>query len=232
MADCSRTVDDVKSLMESFSGSGPQQMTEFYDRWAPTYEQDSNALNYRPAHLAVDLVNSKFSGSREEAQVLDLACGTGLVAKLMSELGFRHFVGVDCSKGMLDQAAKTGLYQDLKLATLGAEPLPAETGTFDVVIITGSLHEDYVPVSVVREFCDALKPGGFACMTAVDRKTELGDKYRASLQRELQLMEEEGRWTHVSTHQIEQYMLDVYRDDKQNKHYIQGTMYLYRKSLN
>ncbi|KAM8735695.1 methyltransferase-like protein 27 [Acanthopagrus schlegelii] len=232
MADCSRTVADVKSLMESFSGSGPQQMTEFYDRWAPTYEQDTNTLNYRPAHLAVELINSKFSGSREEAQVLDLACGTGLAAKLMSELGFRHFVGVDCSKGMLDQAAKTGLYQDLKLASLGAQRLPAEAGTFHVVMIIGALHEDYVPVSVVREICDALRPGGYACMTAVDPSSESGDRYRASLQRELQLMEEEGLWTHVSTQQIERYMLDVFEDhdDKQGERYFQGTMYLYRKS--
>ncbi|XP_037639608.1 uncharacterized protein LOC119496401 isoform X4 [Sebastes umbrosus] len=45
----------------------------------------------------------------------------------MVELGFRHFVGVDSSKLMLEQAAKTGLYQDLKLALLGTEPLPTQT---------------------------------------------------------------------------------------------------------
>ncbi len=46
----------------------------------------------------------------------------------MVEVGFRHFVGVDGSKGMLQQAAKTGLYQDLRLAVLGLEPLPAQSG--------------------------------------------------------------------------------------------------------
>jgi len=46
----------------------------------------------------------------------------------MVELGFKHFVGVDGSQGMLDQAAKTGLYKELKLALLGTEPLPARTG--------------------------------------------------------------------------------------------------------
>lgn len=47
----------------------------------------------------------------------------------MVKLGFRRFVGVDGSKGMLQRAAETGLYQDLRLALLGTERLPAQTGT-------------------------------------------------------------------------------------------------------
>lgn len=46
----------------------------------------------------------------------------------MFELGFRHFVGVDGSEGMLQIAEKTGLYQDLKLVLLGPQPLPVQTG--------------------------------------------------------------------------------------------------------
>lgn len=41
----------------------------------------------------------------------------------MFDLGFKHFVGVDGSKGMLEQAAKSGLYRELKLALLGTDPL-------------------------------------------------------------------------------------------------------------
>ncbi|KAK5879467.1 hypothetical protein CesoFtcFv8_022580 [Champsocephalus esox] len=104
---------------------------------AETYDQDLDMLNYRAPQLAVDFLDANFPGAREEVQVLDVACGSGLVGKLMAELGFRHFVGVDCSQGMLDQAAKTGLYQDLRLALLGSDPLPAQTGVFDVVMLVG-----------------------------------------------------------------------------------------------
>ncbi|KAJ4928651.1 hypothetical protein JOQ06_004278 [Pogonophryne albipinna] len=127
-------------------------------------DTDLDLLNYRAPHLAVDFLDANFPGAREEVQVLDVACGSGLVAKLMAELGFRHFVGVDCSKGMLDQAAKTGLYQDLRLALLGSDPLSAQTGVFDVVILVGGLGAGFAPVSVVRELCHAAKPGGFVCM--------------------------------------------------------------------
>lgn len=106
-------------------------------------------------------------------------------------MGFRHFVGVDGSEGMLRKAEKTGLYQDLKLVLLGPQPLPVQTGVththlphihkyspvllvltegisllvpdvFDVVTIVGALDAGFVPVSAVRELCRAAKPGDFS----------------------------------------------------------------------
>lgn len=38
-------------------------------------------LDYRAPSLAADSIASHFSGVREAAVVLDVACGTGLVAK-------------------------------------------------------------------------------------------------------------------------------------------------------
>ncbi|XP_033495685.1 methyltransferase-like protein 27 isoform X1 [Epinephelus lanceolatus] len=235
MSDCSRTVDDVRTFLQSSKGFDPQQMMRFYDSWAETYEQDHNLMSYRAPHLAVDFLSKNFSGSPAEAQVLDVTCGSGWVAKLMVKLGFRHFVGVDGSKGMLEQAAKTGLYQDLKLALLGPEPLPAPTGVFDVVIIVGGLRAEFAPVSVVRELCQAAKLGGYICMSRVDPKSESGNNYKVSLEKELQLMEEEGLWTHVDTKEMDKYMMTVHNNhnnNNKNEQYFDGTMYLYRKSLN
>ncbi|KAE8289383.1 hypothetical protein D5F01_LYC13272 [Larimichthys crocea] len=158
MSDCSRTRDDVFTLFQFQIGDELQQTITFYDRWALTYNQDTTLINYRAIHHAVDFLNNHFSGNREEVQVLDVACGSGLAAELMVKLGFRLFVGVDGSKGMLEQAAQTGLYQDLKLALLGPEPLPAPPDTFDVVIMVGALDDGFAPVSVVRELCNAAKP--------------------------------------------------------------------------
>uniref|UniRef100_A0A8C9XY62 Methyltransferase type 11 domain-containing protein n=1 Tax=Sander lucioperca TaxID=283035 RepID=A0A8C9XY62_SANLU len=142
MSDGSRTVNDVKTFLKSSRDADPQQKMKFYDQWAETYEQVS--------HL-----------SRVSENVGEMA-----------ELGFRKFVGVDGSKGMLEQAAKTGLYQDLRLALLGTEPLPAQTDAFDVVMIVGALRDRFVPVSVVRELCYAL---GRAVRARVTNMTTLAD---------------------------------------------------------
>ncbi|XP_060889317.1 methyltransferase-like protein 27 [Labrus mixtus] len=231
MSDCCRSVDDVRAFLHSSKNLDPQERMKFYDSWAPTYERDSETISYRAPNIVVDFLNRNLPGSHEDVKVLDVACGSGLVGKLMSELGFRNFVGVDGSKGMLDLAAQSGLYQDLKLALLGTDQLPAQTGAFDLVVIIGALRAGFVPVSVIRELWQAAKPGGYVCMSRVDPKSESGEKYKLSMKRELQQMEEEGLWSPVSTGDMKKYMMDVYHNQKEDEQYLDGTMYLYRKSI-
>uniref|UniRef100_A0A8C2YZ55 Methyltransferase domain-containing protein n=1 Tax=Cyclopterus lumpus TaxID=8103 RepID=A0A8C2YZ55_CYCLU len=156
---------------------------------------------------------------------------------MMVELGFKHFVGVDGSQGMLDQAAKTGLYKELKLALLGTEPLPAQTGAFDVVIIVGALDPGFAPVSVVRELCHAAKPGGLVCMSRGDHRGAAGLDYKKDLERELQLMQEEGLWSPVGLKHTDRYMEDPHlntqrvQELQQDQRFISGTAYLYKKAL-
>ncbi|XP_071759843.2 methyltransferase-like protein 27 [Centroberyx gerrardi] len=234
MSDSSRSFADVRTYFLSGHTPDTKEHLKFYDVWAEKYEKDMSVAAYSAPTLAVNCLLSNFPGSREAALVLDVACGSGLVAKLMSELGFRHFVGVDSSKGMLEQAAKTGLYQDLRLALLGTQPLPAQADMFDVVTLVGALRFGLVPVSVVRELCHATKPGGFVCITGANHKVEFGHDYKAEVERELQLMEEEGLWTRVEAKETDRYIDDIYdrdRKDMQDEIHVSGTVYLYRKSL-
>ncbi|KAM9309928.1 methyltransferase-like protein 27 [Pholidichthys leucotaenia] len=191
-------------------------------------------MKYRGPHLAMDFLRANICGDNQEKKVLDVACGSGLVAKLMYDLGFRHFVGVDGSQCMLDQAAKIGLYQELKLALLGHQPLPANTDEFDVVIIIGSLRENLVPVTVIRELCNAAKPGGYICMSTRNPKTKSGGEYNASMERELQLMEEEGLWVREASEEMKKYMINIYDEnsgkEENSDNYLPGTLYLYRKT--
>lgn len=72
-------------------------------------------------------------------------------------------------------------------------------------------------------------------MSRVDPKSESGNKYKTSMEHELQLMVEEGLWSPVDTKEMHRYMMDVYNDkskDEKREEFLQGTMYLYRKSLN
>ncbi|XP_075934612.1 methyltransferase-like protein 27 isoform X1 [Anarhichas minor] len=237
MSDSCRTEFDARAAFQSSNSSDPKLCVQSYDSWAENYEEDCNLMSYRAPHLAVDFLSDNFPGSRGEARVLDVACGSGWIAKLMVELGFKHFVGVDGSQGMLDQAAKTGLYKELKLALLGTEPLPAPTGAFDVVIINGALDSGFAPVSVVRELCNAAKPGGFVCMSRGDHTGTAGDEYKKDLERELQLMEEEGLWNPAGLKRADRYMEDPHLSPERVKElpkeerYISGTVYLYKKSI-
>lgn len=65
--------------------------------------------------------------------------------------------------------------------------------------------------------------------------TSAAINYKKDLERELQLMEEEGLWRLLGIHHLDKYMEDLTPDPKtkkdlQEKHYMTGNVYLYQKS--
>lgn len=225
MAAATNTFENVKATVSSAHQSTTSaEKVDFYNSWAENYEQDLVVLEYRAPSLAANSISSHFSGDREAAVVLDLACGTGLMAKQMKRHGFGHFVGIDGSEAMLEMARKSGLYQDLKQSMLGEGPLPVQWGLFDVVVITGALSVGHLPVSVVREMCKSTKPGGYVCMTT--RTNQDNKEYRAALEYELKLMEDEGLWTCVEVTEVEDWERAV---SEQEDGYISGAVYLYKR---
>ncbi|KAM9437302.1 methyltransferase-like protein 27 isoform 2-T2 [Salvelinus alpinus] len=221
-----RTFEDVKDvILSAHKNTEAGDKVGFYNTWAENYDQDVGLLDYRAPSLAANCLSPCFHGDRVTAVILDVACGTGLVAAQLKRMGFRHFVGVDGSKGMLELANKTGLYQDLKQCMLGDEPLPVQAGQFDVVMIVGALSDGQVPVRVLRELCQATKPGGYVCMTTRGNHDNL--EYKAALEHELELMEGAGLWGHVAITEVEEWEKAVVEPEKG---YIPGVVYVYRKS--
>ncbi|XP_047462667.1 methyltransferase-like protein 27 isoform X2 [Mugil cephalus] len=219
--------ENVKAvILSAHKSATPRAKVGFYNSWAENYDQDVAVLEYRAPSLAANCISSYFSGEREAAIVLDVACGTGLVAKQMKKHGFQHFVGVDGSQAMLEIAKGTALYQDLKQSLLGEDLLPVQwEGSFDVVVIVGALSVGQVPVGVVRDLCKSTKPGGYVCMTTRSNLDNQG--YKAALECELRKMEEEGLWTCVQVTEVEEWERAV---AEQEDGYISGAVYLYRKS--
>ncbi|XP_064379549.1 methyltransferase-like protein 27 isoform X2 [Dromaius novaehollandiae] len=111
-------------------GAALSERLRLYDGWAARYEQDVAALEYRAPHLAAASLAFAFPAPPAEALVLDVACGTGLVAQELQGRGFRQLHGVDGSAAMLERARGTGLYQELRRCVLGPEPLPGPAGGF------------------------------------------------------------------------------------------------------
>ncbi|KAM9783307.1 methyltransferase-like protein 27 [Neosynchiropus ocellatus] len=224
------TEPKLLSQLELNESDDSKQTRDFYDSWAETYEQDVvGKLHFSSPHKLVDYLAENFDGSREKAAVLDVACGTGLVAKLMVDLGFKNFVGVDSSGGMLKQAAQTGLYQALHQNLLGTEALSAEPDTYDIVALAGALDVGFVPISVVRELCSAAKSGGYICISRGHHKGEQHVRFKQELEAELKSMEQEGLWSHMGTKHNPHYM-EKKKVDSDEKEFIDGVVYLYRKN--
>lgn len=226
MSSDTKVFENVRAvILSAHEGTTLKEKVNFYNSWAKNYDQDVAVLQYRAPCLAASSISSHFSGEREAAVVLDVACGTGLVAKQLKNYGFGRFVGIDGSESMLEVARESGLYQDLKQFLLGEELLPVQwENAFDVVVIVGALSFGQVPVCVVRELCKSTKPGGYICMTTRSNHDNL--EYKAALESQLRQMEEECLWTCVEVTQVKDWERAV---SKQEDGYISGAVYLYKK---
>jgi 2-polyprenyl-6-hydroxyphenyl methylase/3-demethylubiquinone-9 3-methyltransferase len=92
---------------------------------------------------------------REDAVLVDVGCGAGLLAPHVADKGYRH-IGVDLAASALAQAATHGV----QVVQGDATALPLPDGCADVVS-AGELFEHVTDVrAAVREACRVLRPGG------------------------------------------------------------------------
>ncbi|MBR0724097.1 methyltransferase domain-containing protein [Bradyrhizobium manausense] len=112
------------------------------------------------AKWAADLVER--AGIRPEEKVLDVACGTGIVARLASlRTGSGHVTGLDLNQGMLSVARKaSGGDGAIEFIDGSALDLPFAAVTFDVVLCQLGLQFFPDQGMALREMRRVLLPGG------------------------------------------------------------------------
>ncbi|XP_058270803.1 methyltransferase-like protein 27 [Hemibagrus wyckioides] len=222
-----RTFTDMRNtVLSAHKGTGSKEKVAFYNSWAESYEEDVAMLEYRAPFLAAECIASHFTREKERAVILDVACGTGLVSRNLKKMGFCHFVGVDGSEKMLSLAKETGLYQELKHCMLCEDPLPVQDESYDVVVIVGALSIGNVAVEIIKELWQATKPGGYVCMTT--RGNADNFEYKAELERVIQAMEEEKKWSRVAVSVVDEWEKAV---SEHECGYIPGVVYLYQKAF-
>ena len=124
----------------------------------PTYDRYAALLS-----LGQDPRWRRFLVSRVDAQpqdtVLDVATGTGAVARELVRQKRCRVVGVDQSPEMLAEA-RNRLGPDVRLVEARAERLPFEDGSFDALTFTYLLRYVEDPAATLRELARVVRPGG------------------------------------------------------------------------
>jgi SAM-dependent methyltransferase len=125
--------------------------------------KDPTYAGYREAYL--DLIDLPSA-----AAVLDLGCGTGVVARAIAARGgFAGTVtGVDLSEELIavatTYAAQDGVLERVRFAVGDAHALAFPAASFDAVVAHTLLSHVRDPLAVVAEAARVVRPGGFVAV--------------------------------------------------------------------
>jgi predicted TPR repeat methyltransferase len=167
-------------------------IADYYDDWAGTYDATLASWDYQAPKDAAALLAPHLS---PKARILDVGCGTGLVADALSQHGDFHINGIDISAVSLKLAEKRGGYEKLVCHNLQEQPLPLEDDSYDAAISVGVLTYIADAEALFRDLCRCVRADGVIAFTQRTDRWETLDF--AGL---IGSLESEGLWTtlHIS----------------------------------
>ena len=109
----------ISSIIEETTDIAPEEyVRELFNEYAERFDDHlTNTLEYKIPALMRQAVDALPDGPETFPRVLDLGCGTGLVAENFQDMA-GEIDGVDLSPKMLEQAEAKGVYANLYLADL------------------------------------------------------------------------------------------------------------------
>lgn len=125
-----------------------------WDWYASVYN-----LFMRKDKKAYDQMNKRIRKVITDKEVLELATGTGLIAKDVAGVSFR-MEATDFSAKMIEEACKGEYPGNLNFRVADACHLPYEDDSYDVVIISNALHIMPEPEKALEEIGRVLNKKG------------------------------------------------------------------------
>lgn len=152
--------EELKAKQSVMWGNGP-------------YERISDTL----VEAQQDLVDAL--GPREGQRWLDVATGTGAVARMAARAG-ADVTGLDLAPDLIETAREIAGAEglDIRFDVGDAERLPYEDATFDVVVSTYGIMFAPDHAAVARELARVCRPGGKLGLACWRESSGVGDMFR------------------------------------------------------
>jgi demethylmenaquinone methyltransferase/2-methoxy-6-polyprenyl-1,4-benzoquinol methylase len=162
-------VEPHRNLTDYYDGDGgkPRFVMDLFDRTAEHYARAERIVSMGSGYLYRKNALLR-AGLKPGMRVLDVATGTGLVARAALKLGVapRDLVGLDPSAGMLREAGRSLPFQTVRGT---ADALPFATARFDFLCMGYALRHVGDLRGTFAEYHRVLRPGGTLLVMEISR---------------------------------------------------------------
>ena len=126
-------MQDLESWLERVydSGGDHSQLKILYDEWASDYDRQLWASGNPYIAIATGFVGRHIDNF--DANILDAGCGTGNMAQILQQMGYRSIDGLDPSEGMLEIARTKNIYKSLHRLYLDSD-IDIDDASYDAVV--------------------------------------------------------------------------------------------------
>lgn len=160
-------------------GGDKRTITDFYDEWAGSYDSDVvETIGYVGHLITADALAARV---RDDAQVLDVGCGTGLIAvELKKRKHSLRIDGIDLTRSMLNEAVGRNVYRHLTLGDLTGK-LDFPDDCYDGIVSSGVFTTGHVGPSGLDELIRIARPGAPIVLAVRDTAWE-GEGFKAYIE--------------------------------------------------
>ncbi len=102
--------------------------------------------------------------------ILDVACGSGVLARHLKALPYKHYLGIDLSMEAVMEASRRYGDERTRFQTADAREFASEQ-LFDLIVFNECLYYFRKPADVARHYSKLLAPGG-KCIVSMFMATE------------------------------------------------------------
>ena len=157
----------TKDIWEvSYNASSNDDIEKVYEKWASNYDRDVDRMGYIAPQITAEYLKKVIDNP--DANILDVGCGTGLVAEQLKEQGYQKISGLDISSCMLEQAEEKNVYQKLICSPL--EEISREhQKEYDIAVCVGTFTQGHVKAEGLEYLVNLTKSGGYVAFTIQEK---------------------------------------------------------------